>query len=153
MDRVKKALDLFYSGCNCSQSIFAAYSDLFGIEEETALALSSGLGGGMGGLREKCGAVSGMFLLAGLAHGGYQTTDIQSKKELYDLIRTLNAEFEQSMGTTICRELLLKAKCLVQENPSPRDEKYYKKRPCALFIKTAANIVERRLLNGEVQTQ
>ena len=146
MDRVQKALDLFYVGYNCSQSVFAAFSDLFGIPEQQALLLSSGFGAGMGGLREKCGAVTGMFLLAGIAHDGYDRTDIQSKKELYDWIKQLDQEFTQKMGTTCCRELLTNAKCLVKENPSERDEKYYQKRPCALFVETAAKMVQEHLL-------
>ena len=146
MDRIQKALDLFYSGCNCCQSVFTAYSDLFGIPEQQALALSSGLGAGMGGLREKCGTVTAMFLLAGLVHDGYDRTDILSKKELYDWVKQLDQEFKQKMGTTCCRELLTNAKCLVKENPSQRDEKYYQKRPCALFVETSARIVQERLL-------
>lgn len=144
MDRVEKALEYFYSGCNCCQSVFAAFSDLFGVEEDAALAISSGFGGGMGGLREKCGTVTALFMLAGLSQNGYDPASPRSKKELYDLIKELDAEFSQQFSTTNCRELLVKAKCIVSKHPSERDAKYYAKRPCARFVETAAEIAQRR---------
>ena len=101
MDRVEKALEYFYRGYNCCQSVFAAYSDLFGVEESAALAISSGFGGGMGGLREKCGTVTALFMLAGLSKGGYDPESPPSKKELYDLIKALDAEFAGQFGNQL----------------------------------------------------
>ena len=146
MDRVEKALEYFYRGYNCCQSVFAAYSDLFGVEESAALAISSGFGGGMGGLREKCGTVTALFMLAGLSKAGYDPESPPSKKELYDLIKALDAEFAGQFGTTNCRELLVNAKCIVSEHPSERNAKYYAKRPCARFVETAAEIAEKHLV-------
>ncbi len=146
MDRIKRARDYFYRGYNCAQAVFLAYCDLFGVEEKQGEWLSSGLGGGMGGLREKCGAVTGMFLLAGLQRNGFDRDNIASKRELYALVRQLNADFERAFGTTCCKELLQNAKAHVQQDPTKRDDAYYQSRPCALFVEEAARIVEHRLL-------
>lgn len=151
MDRVNLALDYFYNGYNCSQSVFLAYCDVFGIDKKTGAAISSGFGGGMGGLREKCGAVTGMFMLAGLSENGYDVKDPKSKKKLYDKIKKINKEFEEKFGTSNCYELLNKAKVLVSEHPSERNCEYYKKRPCALFVETAAKIVEKHLLEEKIK--
>lgn len=141
MDRKQLALEYFYDGYNCAQAVFMAYCDSFGMDIEQGKALTSGMGAGMGGLREKCGAVSGMFLLAGLA----TSSDTTSKKELYELIRTLNQDFEERMGSSCCKTLLQNAHILVEQNPSERNEKYYQKRPCALFVETASEIIETHL--------
>ena len=73
-NHLEKAAELFVSGCNCSQAVFGAFAEDCGIDYETALKLSSSFGGGMGRLRETCGAVTGMFMVAGLLKG-YSDTD------------------------------------------------------------------------------
>ena len=145
MDRIERALDLFHAGYNCAQSVVGAYSDLFGVDQQTGLRFSAGMGGGMGGLRGKCGAVTGMFLLAGLKCGSYPPEDLAAKRALYDLVKRLNAEFEERLSTSNCRELLERANVAVAEHPSARSAEYYRKRPCALFVETACEIVERNL--------
>ena len=87
--RVEKAERLFKEGYNCSQSVFAAYCDLYGIEEEMALKLSASFGGGMGRMREVCGAVSGMFLIAGIETGATEGKDSEGKKHNYDTVQFL----------------------------------------------------------------
>ena len=66
-ERVAKAKRLFKEeGYNCCQAVVLAYNDVFDVDDNTAAALSSGFGGGMGRMREVCGSVSGMVMLAGL---------------------------------------------------------------------------------------
>ncbi len=106
MNRPDKAEELFRKGYNCSQSTFAAFADVLGMTVEEAAKIASPFGAGFGKLREVCGAVSGMTLLAGYLNGYDDPADYESKKELYRLIQKMCADFEESRGTIICRELL-----------------------------------------------
>ncbi len=106
MNRPDKAEELFRKGYNCSQSVFAAFADVLGMTVEEAAKIASPFGAGFGKLREVCGAVSGMTLLAGYLNGYDDPADYESKKELYRLIQKMCADFEESRGTIICRELL-----------------------------------------------
>ncbi len=103
--RVEKAASLF-KGYNCAQAVFAAYADLFGMDEETAFKLSMPFGGGMGGLREVCGAVSGMVMVAGLAKGTATPNDKEGKKECFELVQRLVEKFRQENGSIICKQQL-----------------------------------------------
>ncbi|EDR97497.1 C-GCAxxG-C-C family protein [Anaerostipes caccae] len=102
----QKAMNLFKEGYNCSQSVFLAFKDLYGIDRHTALKLSSSFGGGMGRLREVCGSVSGMFLTAGILYGYDSPKDRSSKTEHYKRIQELARSFEELNGSIVCRELL-----------------------------------------------
>ena len=142
----KKAMDLFKEGYNCSQAVFLAFEDKLHIDRNVALKLSSSLGGGMGRLREVCGAVSGMFLVAGVLYGYDDPKDYDKKTEHYARIQQLAKEFEALNGSIICRELLGLGK--EKEGPAPdrRTDEYYKKRPCAELVGMAAAIMEQYIL-------
>lgn len=137
----------FHAGCNCAQSVLCAFSDKIGIDERTCMKLASSFGGGMGRLREVCGAVSAMFMIAGLLKGYEIAGDDIGKTRQYQLVQDLAKKFKAKYGTIICRELLN----LSGEDspvPSKRTAEYYDSRPCAEFIKTAAEIME-NYINGE----
>ncbi|MCD7826450.1 MAG: C-GCAxxG-C-C family protein [Clostridiaceae bacterium] len=104
--RKEMAQKLFKEGYNCSQSVFAAYADRYGIDRETALKISASFGGGMGRMREVCGAVSGMFLVAGLETGSTDGKDAAGKKYNYQIVQDLAEEYRKQNGSIICRELL-----------------------------------------------
>jgi len=156
--RTERAVELFMEGFNCSQSVFAAYADLFGMEKETALRVSASFGGGIGRMREVCGAANGMFLVAGMLTGSVEGKDQVAKKNNYEVVQRLAAEFKkENGGTYICREMLGLSKdgsrvALGNTTPEARTEEYYKKRPCLKTIRGAAAIVERMLLDGLVET-
>ena len=136
------AKQLFFEGYSCSQSITAAFCDETNMSFKDAVKIASSFGGGMGRLREVCGAVSGMFMVVGAKFGYTDPTDKQRKAEHYKLIQSLAKEFEEANGSIVCRELLkLSAK---RETPTPEDrtETYYKKRPCALLVEQAAQILD-----------
>ncbi|MCI1966366.1 MAG: C-GCAxxG-C-C family protein [Oscillospiraceae bacterium] len=138
----ERATKLFEQGYNCSQSVFAAFCEELGMDLETALKLSSSFGGGMGRLREVCGAVTGMFMAAGLKYGYTDPRADSQKAEHYQRIQALAKQFEQQNGSLICRELLgLDVK---HDNPTPekRTKQYYEKRPCAELVGNAARILE-----------
>ena len=146
MNRPDKAEELFRKGYNCSQSTFAAFADVLGMTVEEAAKIASPFGAGFGKLREVCGAVSGMTLLAGYLNGYDDPADYESKKELYRLIQKMCAEFEEREGTIICRELLGLKKGEDLGEPSVRTEEDYQSRPCIGACRTAAEIAERYLL-------
>lgn len=146
MNRPDRAEELFRKGYNCSQSVFAAFADVLGMSVEEAAKIASPFGAGFGKLREVCGAVSGMTLAAGYLKGYDDPADYERKKELYKLIQKMCAEFEESMGTIICRELLGLQKGEDAAEPSVRTEEYYQSRPCIGACRTAAEIAEKHLL-------
>ena len=140
-----KAVENFKSGYNCAQSVFLAFAEDFGFDKETALKLSSSFGGGMGRLREVCGAVSSMFAIAGLKYGYTSNNDDEKKAKHYELIQNLAENFKAENGSIICRELL-GIDGAESPIPSKRTDEYYKERPCEYFVKTAAEIIEKELL-------
>lgn len=139
--RVEKAKTLFKQGFNCSQSVFAACADLYGIEDEAlALRLSASFGGGIGRMRQTCGAACGMFMLAGLENGSAVVGDAEGKKQNYALVQNLAEKFKQENGSLICAELLGIAPKPQEPTPEARTEEYYKKRPCAEMVASAVRI-------------
>lgn len=139
------AKSLFMNGYNCSQSVVCAFSDVLDIDEKQLMRLSSPFGGGMGRLREVCGAVSGMFIVLGLLEGYDDISDISLKTELYKKVQKLAADFEDENGTIICRELLGLDKGKDSPVPEERTKEYYEKRPCPDKVKSAAKILARYL--------
>lgn len=138
----EKAQKFFREGRNCAQAVFCAFCDEVNMDFETALKLSSSFGGGMGRLREVCGAVSAMFMIAGLKYGYTEPADDKVKAEHYARIQKLALEFENKHNTIICRELLGLDKGKDSPIPSKRTEEYYKNRPCEKFIGDAAQIID-----------
>ena len=143
----EKAANNFKSGYNCAQSVFLAFAEDFGFDKETALKLSSSFGGGMGRLREVCGAVSSMFAIAGLKHGYTSQNDDEAKAKHYELIQALAEKFKSKYGTIICRDLLELPEGSDSPMPSKRTEEYYQTRPCEAFVCFAAEIIENEILN------
>lgn len=135
----QKARKLFKEGYSCSQAVFCTFSEELGMDFETALKLSSSFGGGMGRLREVCGAVSGMFMAAGLKYGYTSPVDKEIKTEHYARIQELAKLFKDRNKTIICRELLGN---MADDNciPADRTEEYYATRPCEKIIGDAAEI-------------
>ncbi len=146
--RADKAYEYFMNGCNCSQAVFLAFADRYGIDEKTALLLASGFGGGMGRMREVCGAFSGMVMVCGMETGTADLNDGVQKAINYQTVRNLAAEFkERNGGSIICRELLgltKEAQAAEGAAPAERTESYYKKRPCPEIVRTAAEILEEK---------
>ncbi len=143
MTRGEKAKALFEKGYNCCQAVTLSFSDVLGLEEKTLAALASGFGGGMGRMREVCGAVSGMFIVADLLCGYTSPTDDENKKKTYAMIQKLAEDFREQNGSIICRELLGLDKPEGTHIPEKRTEHYYKKRPCSEICRIAADTAEK----------
>lgn len=146
MTKREKAIRLFEEGYNCAQSVFGTFSEELGIDFETSVKLSSAFGGGMGRLREVCGAVSGMFMVLSTLEG-YTSPDAKEEKmELYKKVQDLASEFKERNGDTIiCRELLKNVNVTKGHIPEDRTAEYYRQRPCAKFVGDAAEIIENYL--------
>lgn len=139
----QKAMQLFKEGYNCSQAVVLAFEDLYELDRETAARFSSAFGGGLSRLREVCGSVSGMCMVAGLLYGYADPKDREAKTEHYKRIQELAGEFAEKNKSIVCRELLgLGAGVKQTHVPEERTEEYYKKRPCMELVGTAAAILE-----------
>jgi len=138
----KKAMALFKEGYNCAQAVFLAFSDMYDMDEAAAARLASSFGGGFGRMREVCGAVSGMGMVAGMLYGYESPTDYDGKTLHYARIQELAGEFIQENGTIICKELLGLAQKEGTHIPEKRTEEYYQKRPCGELVGMAAAILE-----------
>lgn len=149
----KRAEELFLAGYNCAQAVFAAFCDLTGLESETALNIAAPFGGGICGLRDNCGALSGMLMALGMISDGYDVRDNKSKSALYGAGKALAEEFSALLGSMKCRELLAGLK--LSSTPSVRTEEYYKSRPCAKFCAVAAHLLDSYLekAQGELESE
>ena len=152
-ERVEKAKRLFKEGgYNCCQAVVLAYNDVFGIDDQTAAAVSSGFGGGMGRMREVCGAVSAMVMLAGLIKPATDPTVKDWRTANYALVQEMAGEFKEINGSIVCKELLGlvpmgSSRQTTQESPEPSDRtpEYYKKRPCEELVGISARIVGEKI--------
>ena len=150
MNHEYKAADLFLSGSNCAQAIVVAFCDVTGMEESLAAKFSSSFGGGMGRLREVCGAVSGMLMVAGLLYGYEDPGENDcNKKAHYRMVQYLAGRFREEVGSIVCREILKNPPS--DPNPSPRTAEYYKTRPCAKMVMTAARILDEYIAEHPIE--
>lgn len=140
-ERIEKAVELFKEGFNCSQSVVVAFADQYGVTREQALRMSASFGGGIGRMRETCGAACGLFLLAGLETGATDGADREGKATNYAVVQELAEEFKKRNGALKCADLLgLSKKEPVVSTPEARTPQYYAKRPCAKMVEEAARI-------------
>ena len=140
MDHGLKAAELFLSGYNCAQAVAVAFTDVTGLTEQQAAKMASAFGGGMGRMREVCGAVRVMLMVLSYVYG-YATPGVDvSNKRLYRQVQELAAAFRAENGSIICREILKNPPS--DPNPTPRTAEFYAKRPCAKMVMTAARLLE-----------
>ena len=141
--RVQRAVENFMAGYGCCQSVVAAFADLYGLDEVMAKRIAAGFGGGVGRLRMMCGAVSGIVMLVGLDCGQTEGGDREGKSACYKLVQDLLAQSKAENGSLICAEILgLKGYQKAQNSyvASPRTAEYYKTRPCAAKVESAARV-------------
>lgn len=137
----EKAYQLFLQGYNCAQSLFCAFYDEVGLDEKTARSFSSSFGGGMGRLREVCGALSGAFMVLGLKYGDYPPEDQEAKARHYRRIQEFAALFREQNDAILCRELLGLRQGADDPTPEKRSEAYYQKRPCPRIVANTADLL------------
>jgi C_GCAxxG_C_C family probable redox protein len=139
-ETITKAQSLFDEGYACSQSILLAFAKQFNLNENTAKLISSTFGGGMGRLRQKCGAVTGGFMVLGLAYGNTDPKDMDTKLAAYEKVRELNQQIEKIYGTSSCAELL--AKYAAKTDITKRE---HHKNICRKVITDVAGLLYERL--------
>ena len=141
MDHGIYGAELFLQGYNCAQAVTVAFSDVTGLTPEFSAQMASSFGGGMGRMREVCGAVSGMLMVAGLLYGYDRPGDDSIKKQHYALVQDLAGQFREEVGSIVCREILKNPPS--DPNPTPRTAEFYKVRPCARMVLLACQILDR----------
>jgi C_GCAxxG_C_C family probable redox protein len=140
-DRIQRAVEYFMQGYGCAQSVVAAFADLYGFTDVQAKRIAAGFGGGVGRMRMMCGAVSGIVMLVGMDCGQTDGADRAGKSACYKVVQDLLAKFKERNGSVICAELLgLKGNIASSPEASERNAEYYKKRPCAAKVESAARI-------------
>ncbi len=145
----KSAEELFLKGYNCAQSVFAAYAGEFGLDPELSLKISASMGGGVGRMREVCGAFSACAMLCGMKFAD-DSPDPEKKAQIYERVQKLAEEFKARNGSIICAKILdLKKDSPISHRPDPRNPSYYASRPCLKVVKEAALIVEKYILNDK----
>ena len=144
----ERATALFQEGYNCAQAVFCAFADVTGLDLETSARLASSFGGGLGRLREVCGAVSGAAMVLGMAEGYADPKDGQAKKDHYARVRDFAARFREANGSIVCRELLAGGDPHAAQpggEPEARTPEFYKKRPCPELVGMAVDILDEML--------
>ena len=144
---------LFHQGCNCAQSVFCAFSDQLGMDRNLAMRMSASFGGGIGRMREVCGAVSGMALIAGFFTGSTVPEDQEAKGANYQLVQDLAQELRAEHATILCRELLGLTEVDGVAMPEARTEQYYASRPCETLIRHACAIIEEHFPQLRTETE
>lgn len=143
-ERAQRAGEYFKAGYNCAQAVVMAYNDIMGMDLEMVAKLAAPFGGGMGRMREVCGTVSGMTMLAGYIQPSADPKNLEERKNNYALVQHFAEQFRNENGDIVCRRLL-GLEPIVERNetamPSERTPEYYKKRPCSEYVECAARIV------------
>lgn len=140
-ERSRRAKEAFEQGYNCSQAVVVAYADVLGQDAEVLASLVGPLGGGMGRLREVCGAVSGMFVVSSAAYGGASNTDREVRTKVYSAVQLLAERHRKECGSIVCRELLGLKQQSDAPVPEERTTEYYRRRPCSEYVALAARLV------------
>ena len=169
--RIQRAVELFMQGYGCCQSVLCAFSDLYGLDEEMALRIAAGFGGGVGRMRMMCGTCSALVILAGLERGQTRGEDREGKAACYQLVRQLLETFRQRNGSIICAELLQRKtpqpplggepkldggsqlNTLEPCMPDERNAEYYRVRPCARKVESAARVFAEYLAGSEASQE
>jgi len=144
MDSIKKAHQLFSTGCNCSQAVFAALSEMVRFDENKALQIAAGFGAGICYQGQTCGAVTGAYMALGLHSGTKQITPDKVKEQTYQLIQNFNKSFTESLGSTNCTELLNKNLGDEKQLLDARESGLFVEK-CPKIIATAIEIASRQI--------
>jgi C_GCAxxG_C_C family probable redox protein len=144
MSRMEKLLSFFNGNFNCAQSVLSTYSSQFGLEENIALRIATGFGGGMGRFGRTCGAVSGAIMTIGLKYGQAKNDSIELKEKTYQIVREFTNRFQEIHGSVICKELL---GCDINtlEGKDYYNQNNFFEKKCSQYVKSAVEILEELL--------
>ncbi|WP_337996964.1 C-GCAxxG-C-C family protein [Oleispirillum naphthae] len=134
------ALATFTGGYNCAQAAVSAFCAEHGLDEDLAMRLACGFGGGMGRKQEVCGAVSGAILALGLVHGRGKGGDKAMTQATYDKVYALMSAFEARHGSCLCRELLQGCDVTTPEGTRQVKERGLRDSVCMACVRSAVEI-------------
>lgn len=143
MNHGELAKQNFENGCNCAQSVLTAFTDLTGLTEAQSMKIASSFGGGMGRLREVCGALTGAFMVLGLLYADDHVPEHGAKSTHYERVQEFAAKFREQNGSILCRDLLAGVETVPGKVPEKRSKEYYEKRPCGELVRYAADLLDR----------
>ena len=146
LDRVEFAKSLFQGGFNCAQSVFTAFHDAMAVDRETALRIASGLGAGMGGLQNTCGAVLGAFMVIGYFNGKYRADDSASKERAYSLVRRFADEFSH-LNTSINCLTLMDCDLATEEGEEIARSRGYFETRCLKYVEDAVRLLQSKYVH------
>jgi len=135
----------FEDGYNCAQSVLLAFCDETKLTQDQAARLASTFGGGMGRMREVCGAVSAMFMVQGLLEGYTDPKAKEEKAAVYARVREVADSFREKNHSIICRDLLIDTEVAPGREPEARTKEYYERRPCGCYVEDAAELIAQAL--------
>lgn len=135
----------FEEGYNCAQSVLLAFCEETGLAPDQAARLASTFGGGMGRMREVCGAVSAMFMIEGLLRGYDDPKAKEEKADVYARVQALAASFKDKNHSIICRDLIQGTQTTPGSVPEERTKEYYERRPCGCYVQDAAYLIAEAL--------
>jgi C_GCAxxG_C_C family probable redox protein len=147
-ERVERARNYFLEGYNCAQAVVMAFDDVMAMDVVTLARLAAPFGGGMGRMREVCGTVSGMTMVAGAIEPSVDPKNMSQRQANYALVQAFAERFRNENGDIVCRRLLGLEPMVERAEtamPSERTAEYYKKRPCVEYVACAARIVAEHL--------
>lgn len=148
--KIAKARALFLGGNSCSQAVFAAFADEMSLDASQALRLASAMGGGLGGLRQTCGAFTGAVMALGALEGYESPEELEQKKRVYARVQTMHAALMDECGSSNCAELLKSADVAAKAEPSPCTPEYYRTRPCVRYVEACARILCEELADSSL---
>lgn len=151
-ERVERARNYFTAGYNCAQAVAMAFDDIMDMDVTMVARIAAPFGGGMGRMREVCGAVSGMTIIAGAISPSVDPKNMDERKANYALVQNFASQFRAENGDIVCRRLLglePSAERAESAMPSERTAEYYRKRPCVEYVATAARIVAEHIASLE----
>ena len=144
MSEVERAVSTYKEGFNCSQALPSTYGTQFGIDREIALRLSSAFGGGINGMGETCGAVTGALMVIGLKYGSTKAKDRKAEKKTYKIAREFVDRFTSRNGSIKCKDLLGCDISTPEGREFQKKNKLYKT-VCPNYVQSAAEIIEQIL--------
>ena len=145
MTKSERAISKFAGGYNCAQSVFFAFLEDLEIDQDTALKVASGFGGGMGRQGEVCGAVTGGIMALGAKHGRGEKEDPTAADVTYAKTREFMAQFASKHGSCLCRELLNGCDLATEEGQAAFREKDLKNKVCTPCVQSAVEMVEKMM--------
>jgi C_GCAxxG_C_C family probable redox protein len=144
MDRVALALSLHENGFNCSQAVFATFSEALSIDQKTALRIATCFGGGMR-MGEVCGALTGALMAIGMHDGHDIEGDLEEKQRVNDMTAVFVQKFMARQGAVRCQDILDGYNSSIPKEREIIESKALFETKCPLAIERAVKMVEEAL--------